>query len=217
MAYGQLDVTTTVFGKIDLGLILYSSGNKWIHPYGDGLSVSSGTHTLRWDGRDTDTNAVYTGSFGIQVDFTPYTPNTVLIQGNDNKLVIAGQGTNIDVTTDPYLVYLSYGQFTKINYHLTTTNDQDVDVIIKLLPPGINSFDDPLAIEILNEQQSTNDYEVTWTGINDTDPNQTERTIDAEGAYSFAIKATGQSIKCYVTGVIECLSIERLFMYQLLD
>ena len=200
--YWSTDATLTAPGRARLGLILYNAGNRWLYPDGDGLPLTTGTHTLYWSGWDDVAGNFYNGTFGILVTYTEFTANTVMVAGGDGQTRITGSGTSVEVTADPYLIYLSYGHYTKINYHLTTEGSQPADMVIKLLPPGTSDFNDPAAIEILNEQQSPGDHEVTWTGIDTADPDELTRTISEDGGYTFAIQATVNGSSVLHRGVI---------------
>lgn len=200
--YWSTDVTLAGPGRVRLGLILYDDGNRWIFPDGPGLAMLAETQTLYWDGRDPDTGIPYTGTFSMQVDYIAYSANTVVVTGSNGATQITGSGAHVQVTADPYLVYLSYGHYTKINYHLTTADNQAAQVVIKLLPPGVMDFDDPQAIEIHNQQQMTGDHEVTWTGIDPNDTHETTRTITTDGPFTFAIQATVNGVSTLYRGVI---------------
>ncbi|HED16570.1 MAG TPA: hypothetical protein ENI64_07155, partial [Gammaproteobacteria bacterium] len=190
------DVVVPSTGRVQLALQL---GGVWTYPDGAGLILTAGTHTLQWDGRDPATGKAYTGTFKVQVYFISFSNSTVQITGG--APVISGAATNIEVKSDPYTVYLSYGQFTKFRYNL----DRAATVTIKLLPPGIYNPSDAKAITVIsNVSQAAGDHvEVSWSGVDTNDatgktlligdyapaiPNPAQGS--AEGAYTFVIQAT---------------------------
>ena len=184
------DVSFAEPGRVQLGIRLDASSFRWIYPDGPGRVVDAGTTRLYWDGVDTDTDLFYMGPIGAQYTFTPFSANTVVVKNSGQDLAIRGQAPTVEVKADPYLVYLSYGHFTKILYHLDTPGNQDAAVVIKLLPPGVTNINDPQVIEIHNATEGPGNHEVEWTGVDVGDPNATTRTISADGAYTFAIEAT---------------------------
>lgn len=165
----------------------FSSGR--IKPYGDGIWLEAGSHTLNWDGLHPESGQIYIGSLTVPViNFREFQDNDILVE--HDEVVISGPQNHsdlppsVEVKTDPYLVYLSYGQFTKFHYNL----DQSAQIAIKLLPPGVREFDDPRAITVINETQAAGDHEVEWRG--QVSAQNTDLTLGEDGVHMFVIKAT---------------------------
>lgn len=186
-----VDFNSLVPGRSHLYISPTGSVNQFVRfaVYGErGSIMAAGENTITWDGRLPNGN-LHVGNAGLLLGTYSFTENTVVV--TRAKMAITGpQGgaiPYINVRSDPYLVYLSYGQFTFFKYNL----DQDADVVITLLPPGAYNPSDDGAIEIFNGRQSEGDQEVEWTGIDDADANKRLRQTAKEGAYSFVIQATG--------------------------
>ena len=140
--------------------------------------------TLIWNGINTVTGRPAYGRVPITILYYTYADNEVFVWGSAPS-VRAPDGF-ITVVSDPYLVYMSYGHITRFQYEL----DREARVSIKMLPPGVNNPDSPLAITVQTDQlQSAGSQEVEWTGITDADASQKTRVIGDEGVYSFVITA----------------------------
>lgn len=187
--YWSVTDTFPSIGRAQLNLNLIGTGMV-IQPDGEGFPVSAGSHTFYWDGRIPSTGELFIGSISYWISYTPYAANTILVNSVGLEPVVGGVGPYIEVKSDPYIVYLSYGQFTELFYNLTTPGGQSADVQIKLLPPGVIDFNDPKAIMIHEENQAPKNYRIRWTGIDSTDINGKTRNIKEDGAQTFAIKAT---------------------------
>ena len=192
--YWRADVTLGEPGRVRLVLTLQSLGNKVIYPNGAGEVLDAGTHTLVWDGRDPETGDIYVGSFQVRIDHVAFPGNGVWVVGNNVNPPPVVTGTlSLEVKTDPYLVYLSYGQFTKFSYRLDVPGGAPAYVEIKLLPPGVLDPSDPRAVVVKRQLQVPGDYTVQWDGISASDSNGVTRDIGEDGAYTFAISATTSS------------------------
>jgi flagellar hook assembly protein FlgD len=191
----KANVTLNQPGRVQLILTLQSLGNKKIYPDGAGRILEAGAHTLTWDGRDPDTGDLYMGTFQVQINLTGLPTNTLRVTGNDRTPIVTGT-VSVEVKTDPYLVYLSYGQVTKFAYRLEAPESEVAWVQVKLLPPGVYDPADPRATLIDQGFKGSGDYDVQWDGITASDPNKLMREIGEDGAHTFAIEAissTGQT------------------------
>jgi hypothetical protein len=161
------------------------------YPY-NWVPFAPGTHTITWDGRGADGQLV-TGTCDIYFDAPLYMKaNAVIVQGTKPTIVGTGAGPNIEVKSDPYRIAHSYEQISRITYRL----DQDAYVTVKLLPPGVSDPASPAAIVLTdNELQTARngttpvDHALEWKGYDDQDTN--DILVSDEGAYTFAIQATG--------------------------
>ncbi|WP_444893972.1 right-handed parallel beta-helix repeat-containing protein [Microbulbifer sp. TRSA001] len=158
----------------------------------DSVPMEAGTHYLVWDGRTAD-GVLTTGSFYAYVPSHEILPtNVVIIDGVNPSISGTLDAPNIEVKSDPYLMYHSYDQISKVAYLL----DQDSYVTFKLLPPDIGDPTDAGAITLIDNQlQAANDsdgavatHEVEWTGYEESDGNAI--MVSDEGVYSFWIEAT---------------------------
>lgn len=101
---------------------------------------------------------------------------------------------NIEVKSDPYLIWHSYEQISHIRYRI----DMDAYVTAKILPPGIYDPDHADAITIAGRalQQGFDadgnpiDHEIEWKGYNDATPNEILTAPD--GPYTFVLEAESQ-------------------------
>ncbi|WHI49142.1 right-handed parallel beta-helix repeat-containing protein [Microbulbifer sp. VAAF005] len=158
----------------------------------DNVPMEAGTHYMTWDGRTAD-GVLTTGSFYTYVPAPEVLPtNVVIIDGINPSISGTLDAPNIEVKSDPYLMYHSYDQISKVAYLL----DQDSYVTFKLLPPDIGDPTDAGAITLIDNQlQAANDsdgavatHEVEWTGYEESDGNAI--MVSDEGVYSFWIEAT---------------------------
>ena len=93
----------------------------------------------------------------------------------------------LDVHSDPYRFYFSYGQLTMIEY---TLSDAAVTTVT-LMPPGVYDPDGVGAIVLTDsELQSPDSYSVSFDVIDERDDFGNLRLGSDEGAFSFAIEAT---------------------------
>ena len=183
--------------------IQLSTPNGTIYPFGvNGKPVPEGTTIMYWDCRDPVTGALATFPASQTAAFFRFPPNTILVEGYDTLPKISGSGSNVEVKTDPYLIYLSYGQFTKIRYALELFEVSSAQVDIKLLPPGILNIDDASAINVFSGIQPAGEHEVTWSGVL-SGPDSAQRiTGSTEGAYTFAIKVTSNGVSSLYRGTL---------------
>ncbi|WP_444905893.1 LamG-like jellyroll fold domain-containing protein [Microbulbifer sp. SSSA008] len=158
----------------------------------DDVPMAAGSHYLAWDGRTAD-GVLTRGSFYAFIPSHEILPtNVVIIDGINPSISGTLDAPNIEVKSDPYLMYHSYDQISKVAYLL----DQDSYVTFKLLPPDIGDPTDAGAITLIDNQlQAANDsdgavatHEVEWTGYEESDGNAI--MVSDEGVYSFWIEAT---------------------------
>lgn len=186
----KLSLTIPVAGRGKLKLALGSPYNQAIYPYGEGLPMEPGPQTLVWNGVLPDTGEFFIGTFTTSMNFTAFPENYVLV--DSDAPIVAGSRTEgpnapyVEVKADPYLIYLSYGQFTRIKYHI----DREALVLIKLLPPGVVDPNDPSAILVSNGTVNAGEQVVEWTGMDGADGTNTRRTLGDSGVHSFIIEAS---------------------------
>ena len=198
----KLTVTATQPGLAGAQI---SFSNQKVYPFGvNGTPIPVGTTTVYWDCRDPNTGAMLTFASATEYfAFTQYPANTIIVTGNELAPKISGISPTIEVKSDPYLVYLSYGHFTKIAYAMSLFNAATADVQIKLLPPGVLNFDDSSAILVYEGVRSVGNHEVTWTGTLAGNEDSSYRAMgSAEGAYTFAIKATVNGMSTLYRGTL---------------
>ncbi len=204
------DVYRNVFAAFSLttpqpGLagVQLTTPNGIVYPFGEGgKPVPAGATTLYWDCRDPLTGAIVAFPANQMSAFTRFPLNTIFVDGLDGAAKIKGSGANVEVKSNPYLIYLSFAQFTKISYNLELFNAQNTLVEIKLLPPTVLSFNDPLAVLIFSGVQSAGDHELTWKGYVGTIENAKRATTSTEGAYTFAIKTTTNGVSSLYRGTL---------------
>ncbi|MCK5506439.1 MAG: hypothetical protein KAJ10_14855, partial [Thermodesulfovibrionia bacterium] len=145
-----------------------------------------GNHLFVWDGRGSDGNILTVTSNVYFPAPTTMRPNYIITTGA--APTIAGQSPYVEVKSDPYLITCSYGQFTRFLYNI----DQDCDVTIKILPPGVSDPNSGEAIVLVdNESQTAGDHEVSgWSPKDTSDPNGNSFLIEEDGAYMLSIEAT---------------------------
>jgi hypothetical protein len=167
------------------------SGEAAFYPV-DWKPYPAGTSLILWDGRRPDGSIV---DKSVYIYFAP--PNslksgTVIVEGSAPTVTGTGASPNIEVKSNPYLVLHSYEQAARITYLI----DQDADVAVKLLPPGVLDFNSTAAISLLGSQRQTAKdatgdpvpHSVEWRGYDPTDTN--DILVAQDGTYTFAIQAT---------------------------
>ncbi|WP_444932423.1 hypothetical protein ACJJIF_21775 (plasmid) [Microbulbifer sp. SSSA002] len=98
--------------------------------------------------------------------------NVVIIDGINPSISGTLDAPNIEVKSDPYLMYHSYDQILKVAYFI----GPGFLVTFKLLPPDIGDPTDAGAITLIDNQlQAANDsdgavatHEVEWTGYEES-------------------------------------------------
>jgi hypothetical protein len=111
-------------------------------------------------------------------------PNYIITAGAAPKL--SGQAPNVEVKTNPYLAFLSYGQFSNMTYNI----DQDANVTVKLLPPNVADPDSSEALTLVDDELLTaGDHELLFDGLDTADPNGNSLLIGQDGDYTLHIEA----------------------------
>jgi len=164
--------------------------------------VDSGVNKFVWDVRDAN-GKMNDKNFAMAAPYlSPLRKDSIIIKGNNPKVVGVGIAPNIEVIATPYLVLHSFEQVSKIVYQL----DQDANVSIRLLKPCMNSdtncainHNDPAGIAIFDGLLSAKDasnqtinHSFEWRGydFNATTIDANNILVNEEGYYTFSIKAT---------------------------
>ncbi len=156
----------------------------WGYKIADSVPVIPGVnYYLDWDGRDrsgkqlVQPDMLITGT-SVHLDiFAQCSPHPL----PENYIITSGDTPKISqVKTDPNEMQFSYGEFTKIKYHLS----RDANVTIALIPRTGGT------ITLVNSQpQSAGDQEFDWNGIDSTDTSGKKVILSAEGSYMVKITA----------------------------
>jgi len=135
-----------------------------------------GTYTFDWDGKDT--SGVIRAVGGVA-------RCTVASLLSENHIITSGDAVQITgVKTDPYVMYLAYGQFTRIRY---TLSKNAVVTIMLVAPSGAT-----LTLEEATVKTS-GAHEFTWNGLDATDATGKKILVSEEGYYVVSIQAINQS------------------------
>ena len=193
--------------KIDTAVpvrfVVGSSQDIYLEKY-----YGTGTHYAIWDMRD-NYGRLYAGSIGAPTArITPLNINTIIIRGLIPKISGTGVVPEIEVKSNPYKVTHSYNQSSAVEYQIS----HDSMVTIKLLPPCLaingvagectSEFENSNAILLVdNELQYANSggvpniHRFEWRGynFNDVTPDTNNILVDAEGVYTYMIRATSLS------------------------
>ena len=177
--------------NIRISLAIAPEGEQEIELF-DNVPLEAGYHTLMWDGR-TEEGALVSGAFSASILPHIVLPtNVVIVKGVAPTITGTLGAPNIEVKSDPYLMYHSYDQLTKIAYHV----DQDSYVTFKLLPPEVGDPSHVDAITLVDNEfhvakNGTGEaqvHEVEWKGYDSSDSNRI--LVSEEGVFSFWIEAT---------------------------
>lgn len=138
----------------------------------DAFAVAPATQTFVWDGRDPS---------GKLLDYGAKVYCSVASLLRENHIITTGDAVQIsEVKTDPYMMHLSYGQFTRITYTLS----RDASVTLKLTSPS------GAVITLFNDQsQSAGAQETNWNGIDTADTTAKNLLINEEGDYMVTVQA----------------------------
>lgn len=169
----------------------------------DRKPAPGGHDLVVWNGRDasgvpvTDVRWYY---IGVP---EPLRVNSVIVQGVTPTVTGNLSSPRVEVKSDPYLIYGSYNQVTRIAYCL----DQDAVVTMKLLRPGFVDPDDPEGVVhtfVADEIRTATDcagggapHEESFAG---------KSIPGEEGAYTFTIEARSVVAPGYETlyrGVVQ--------------
>jgi hypothetical protein len=142
------------------------------------------TFTVTWDGRRPDGTVVEQQVYVYLPAPLTLPSNFIIVRSTPQASLIAGQGSAVQVKTDPYLVNLSYDQKTSLLYGLTA----QATVSAYLLPPGITDPASDKAIVLLqNQVQAAGDHTVSWDGL--AAGSKRACLISDEGLYTLYMKA----------------------------
>lgn len=138
----------------------------------DAVAATQDSHTFVWDGRNPS---------GKLLDFGAKATCSVASLLGENHIITTGDTVRIsEVKTDPYMMHLSYGQFTRIKY----TVSRDANVTLKLTSPS------GAIITLFNNQaQTAGAHEIEWTGIDSADPAGKNMLATEEGDYMVSVQA----------------------------
>src|SRR5574341_1449030 len=100
----------------------------------------------------------------------------------ENHIITTGDTPKISgPDTDPYMMTLSYGHFTRIRYSLS----RNAAVTIQIL----TSAGTVLSTLIDNEAQTAGAHQIDWQGIDQLDPSGKKLLIASDGDYVVSIQA----------------------------
>lgn len=149
----------------------------------DRVFFNLGPNSIFWDGRDAAGNIVTDiASINYYITGSPFvTPPQAHIYGIKTNYVIVDAATpripGISIKSDPYIVYLSFGQVTRLKY--TLLDAARVTVTVR----------DPLTgaqtTLLSNQDQAAGDHEVVWDGAIGSG-----QLTANEGHYTFTVTAT---------------------------
>jgi len=161
-----------------------------------------GTYTVGWNLRDLTGQLVNGSRTVLLTDFVKLKPNSIIVKNSTNNFTIKGTGTHpeIEIKSDPYVVYHSYEQFSKVEYDL----DRNAYVTITILPPNIIDPNDPSAIVVqasILQAASVGGtpYSFTWAGYIDAAGLRNDILVSEEGAYSYLIEAASEANGAYTS------------------
>ncbi|MCG8590729.1 MAG: right-handed parallel beta-helix repeat-containing protein [Proteobacteria bacterium] len=174
-------------------------------------ALSPGTHVITWDGRVPFSDdlppgvvpgEILEGEFPLNGGVTSKNMrvNHVVVEGTAPTILTAELPPVVAVQSTPYLIYHSYHQISEIAYRL----DQDSQVTVKMLPPGIYDPADPSAITLIDDQLQPasnglgepETYLAVWTGFDElAGPDAGNDPLfwvdeDIDTAFTFTIEAT---------------------------
>ncbi len=138
-----------------------------------------GSNAVFWDGRDDNGNIatdIQSITYYISGPGTS-TSNPTIVKSN--YIIVQGGKPDvpgISLKSDPYLIYLSYGQVTRLHY--TLADAANVTVTVKNPVTGVETV-------LLNKAQTVGNYTVPWDGQGNNGG-----LVPGEGHYTFAITAT---------------------------
>jgi flagellar hook assembly protein FlgD len=127
-----------------------------------------------WDGRDPS-GKILTGTESIYF-YIPHIHSRALksnyILVKDGRPGVPG----VSIKSDPYIAYLSYGQFTRLKYTL----EQAANVTVTIKDPQTGAETTLVA----NQPQSAGSQEIAWDGVSGG------KLVPTEGHYTFTVTAT---------------------------
>jgi len=142
-----------------------------------GRPYLAGDLEIIWDGRYPNGGIITVGSI-VAFSAVSLRPNHFIMTGNSPAVS--------SIQSDPFRIYISYGEYTKLNYTL----NHEAYITIKLLPPGVSDYHDPAAILVQDRLlQTIGDYEMVWDGLDPADANGRTSLMGDDGAYNVGIQA----------------------------
>lgn len=130
------------------------------------------SHTFDWNGRNLNMQLL---------DIGAKASCSVASLLGENYVITTGDAVQIsEVKTDPYMMHLSYGQFTKIKYILS----RDANVTLKLTSPS-----GAVTTIFNNLTQTAGAHEIEWNGIDPADPAGRNVLATKEGDYIVSVQA----------------------------
>jgi hypothetical protein len=141
------------------------------------MALDAGNYTYDWYGRN-ETGDILTSWSEVVCSGTPLSENVIISTGKTPQI----SGLSID----PYKISLSYGQFVKSQFEVTTAVSTTVTVKIKT-PTGAE-------LTLMNSSittPGTYSYEVEWPDYKTTSGNQF--SVKDEGIYTVTIQAGNAS------------------------
>jgi flagellar hook assembly protein FlgD len=138
----------------------------------DAFPVLSGTYTYVWDGRNPSNKLL---------DIGAKASCSVASLLRENFIITTGDAVQInELKTDPYMIHLAYGQFTRIKY----TISKDANVTVKLVSPS------GTILTVVNSQpQTAGSQEIEWYGIDPADTTGKKELVTEEGDYMVSVQA----------------------------
>jgi flagellar hook assembly protein FlgD len=150
--------------------------NKWPNlfiPILSNFPAAAGSNLFTWDGRNT-TGKISPSGGSVYCSLASTMRENVIITSGDKPLVS-------NLSTDPYSVNLSYGEFAQIKYTLST----DANVTITLVPTSGGT-----SLQLMpSTLKGAGTHELTWQGIDLLDTSGKKFVISSEGYYTVTIQA----------------------------
>ncbi len=136
----------------------------------------SGSYSYEWDGR---------GPVGEIVSDALNNRCMIASLLGENAIVTSGDTPKVSaVKSDPYMITLSYGQFTKILYSLS----RNATVTVTL-----DKYQGLSIMLISGESQAEGEHELSWNGLDPSDQTGKALTASSEGTYNVTVEAVNPS------------------------
>jgi flagellar hook assembly protein FlgD len=174
-------------GRTSFRVEYTNSQNETIQlwPQRDAL-LTVGDNTVFWDGRDASGNLVtdivtinyLVAGFVPSCDPCGQREQTSFHGLKRNHVIVTGTTPEVpllSIKSDPYIVHLSYGHITELEY--TLGSDAEVTVTVQA-PDGTQKT------LLSGQRQTAGDYGILWDGTNDAG-----RLYAVEGSYTFTVTA----------------------------
>lgn len=138
----------------------------------DAVPATPESHAFDWEGRNPSNKLLDIGA-------TASCSVASLIR--ENHIITTGDAVKInELKTDPYMMHLSYGQFTRIKYTLS----RDANVTLKLTSPS------GAVITLVNDQaQTAGTQETYWNGLDPADTTGKNVLVTEEGDFMVSVQA----------------------------